>query len=257
MTATANIVAYLDDLLGTADIPDYPNALNGLQLENQGTVTRIGAAVDFSMRTVREAADADVDLLLVHHGMFWSGLQPIRGVAYARHHTLFQQGIAVYSSHLPLDCHPLYGNNALLAAELGLDPTGEFAKFKAIHVGVSGTADVDTQTLFERADAFAKSHGGSARCTPIVHGRRTRAWGICTGAGAASDTLQEARERGIDTLIVGEGPHHTAVDAEDNGISVIYAGHYATETLGVRALAAHLADRFALQWMFIEAPTGL
>lgn len=257
MTATANIAAYLDDLLGTGDIPDYPNALNGLQIENQGTVTRIGAAVDFSMRIVREAADANVDLLLVHHGMFWGGLQQIRGVAYARLHTLMEQGIAVYSAHLPLDCHPLYGNNALLAAELGLDPTGEFAKFRTIYVGVSGTSDVDTRELAERADAFAKEHGGSARCTPIVHGRRTRAWGICTGGGASSDTLREARERGLDTLIVGEGPHHTAVEADDSGIAVIYAGHYATETLGVRALAAHLSDRFGMPWVFLEAPTGL
>ena len=90
-----------------------------------------------------------------------------------------------------------------------------------------------------------------------MHGRRTRAWGICTGGGASSDTLREARERGLDTLIVGEGPHHTAVEADDSGIAVIYAGHYATETLGVRALAAHLSDRFGMPWVFLEAPTGL
>jgi dinuclear metal center YbgI/SA1388 family protein len=257
VTATANIAAYLDDLLSIAEIPDYPNALNGLQLENQGTVTRIGAAVDFSMRTVRAAADADVDLLLVHHGMFWSGLQRIDGVAYSRMHTLIEQGIAVYSAHLPLDCHPLYGNNALLAAELGLEPTSEFAKFKSIYVGVAGTSDIDTRELAQRAADFAHAHGGSTRTTPIPHGRRTRAWGICTGAGASSDTLREAQERGIDTLIVGEGPHHTAVEAEDSGLTVIYAGHYATETLGVRALAAHLSDRFGMPWTFIEAPTGL
>ena len=149
----------------------------------------------------------------------------------------------MYSSHLPLDRHALYGNNALLAAELGLEPAAEFARFKTISIGVCGKGDIKTTELAERADAFARKHGGAVRTTPITALRRTRAWAICTGAGGSTETLNEARERGIDTLIVGEGPHHTAVDADEIGIAVIYAGHYATETLGVRALAAHVSDR--------------
>jgi len=88
-------------------------------------------------------------------------------------------------------------------------------------------------------------------------GRRTRRWALCTGAGASSDTMREAIELGADTLIVGEGPHHTAVDAADAGVVVIYAGHYATETLGVRALAQHVSERFGVPWSFVAAPTGL
>ena len=121
MTTTALIVQYLDDLLETSSVPDYPNALNGLQLANDGPVTRIAAAVDFSLRTVTAAAEAGANLLMVHHGMFWGGLQPIRGTSFARLQTLIRKNIAVYSSHLPLDRHALYGNNALLAAELGLE----------------------------------------------------------------------------------------------------------------------------------------
>lgn len=257
MTTTALIVQYLDDLLDTHSVPDFPNALNGLQLANGGSANRIAAAVDFSLRTVTGAAAANADLLIVHHGMFWGGLQAIRGTAFARLHTLITRDIAVYSSHLPLDRHALYGNNALLAAELGLEPSGEFARFKTISIGVAGESDIATASIAERADAFARLHGGIARTTPITPERRTHKWAICTGAGAGTETLNEARERGIDTLIVGEGPHHSAVDADESGITVIYAGHYATETLGVRALAAHISDRFGVPWTFIEAPTGL
>lgn len=257
MTATLLIVQYLDDLLDTSAVPDYPNALNGLQLNNSGSVTRIAAAVDFSLRTVAAAAAVNASLLIVHHGMFWNGLQPIRGVSFQRLRTLMGNDMAVYSSHLPLDRHPLYGNNALLATELGLDPSEEFARFKTISIGVSGTSDVATAEIAARAGAFASANGGVARTTMIADGRRTRRWAICTGAGASTETLSEARERGIDTLIVGEGPHHSAVDADEIGIAVIYAGHYATETLGVRALAAHVSDRFDVPWSFVEAPTGL
>lgn len=257
MTATIRIVEYLDDLLQTATVPDYSNALNGLQLANRGTVAKIAAAVDFSTRTVAGAVQAGADLLMVHHGMFWGGLRPILGTNYTRFRALIEGDVAVYSSHLPLDRHPLYGNNALLATELGLKPDGEFARYKDISIGVRGTANVETARIAERADAFARTHGGSARSTPITLGRVTRSWAVCTGAGASSETLREASDGGIDTLIVGEGPHHTAVEAEESGITVIYAGHYATETLGVRALAAHVSERFGIGWIFIDAPTGL
>lgn len=256
MTTTAQIVRYLDDLLDTATVPDYPGAVNGLQLGNRGAVRRIAAAVDFSTRTVRGAVDAGADLLVVHHGMFWSGVQPITGRAYERIRLLLEHDVAVYSSHLPLDRHPLVGNNALLASQLGLEPSGEFLRHQNIAIGVRGDAEISTAELVERADRFARRHGGRAHATPHTTGRRTHQWAICTGAGASSESLREAESLGVDTLIVGEGPHHTAVAAEEMGIVVIYAGHYATETLGVQALASHLSSRFGVPWSFVEAPTG-
>jgi dinuclear metal center YbgI/SA1388 family protein len=257
VAALSAVVEHLDTLLQTAEVPDYSNAVNGLQLENSGEVHKIAAAVDFSRRVVDAVVERSADLLLVHHGMFWPGVQPIRGVAYERLRALLAHDVAVYASHLPLDRHPELGNNALLARLLGLTPSGEFARFKTIAVGIRGEGDVETAELVDRARRFAREHGGEARVTATVPGRRTRRWGICTGAGASSDTLREAAEAGIDTLIVGEGPHYTAVEANDTALVIVYAGHYATETLGVRALAEHVSTAFNIPWTFVEAPTGL
>jgi dinuclear metal center YbgI/SA1388 family protein len=251
------VVDALDAELRTREVPDYSGAVNGLQLANAGTVRRVAVAVDFSRAAADGAAAADADLLVVHHGMFWAGAQPIVGPAYERLRALLAHDVAVYGSHLPLDLHPTLGNNALLARELGLTPDGGFARYKTIDVGVSGASDVPTVDLAARAAAFAERWGGGVRHTPIAPGRVTRRWGICTGAGASSDTLREAAERGLDTLVVGEGPHHTAVEAAERDVVVIYAGHYATETLGVRALGAWLEARFGLPWSFVGEPTGL
>jgi len=257
MTDLATIAGHLDVLLGTETFPDYPGALNGVQLANHGPIIRIAAAVDVSRRVIEAAVHSEASLLLVHHGMFWSGAQRITGATYERLRLLLSHNIAVYSSHLPLDAHPALGNNVLLARLLGLQPNGGFARYQMVDIGVRGECDCATIELFTRADAFAREHGGTARCTEISDERRTRRWGICTGAGASSDTLREAQALDLDTLIVGEGPHYTAVAADDIGLAVIYAGHYATETLGVRALADHLTTTFDIPSTFIAAPTGL
>lgn len=257
MTSTAEVVTYLDTLLETASIPDFGNALNGLQLQNNGTVSKVAASVDFSSLAVNGAIEANVDLLILHHGMFWPGLKPITGVVFSRLQSLIANNIAVYSSHLPLDRHPIYGNNVLLSKHLGLVPSGEFAWFKDNAIGVSGESDISTHKLVELARTFARSHGGDVVATEYPADRRTMRWAMCTGSGASSQTLEEASVLGIDTLVVGEGPHHTAVDARETGLVIIYAGHYATETLGVTALARHVGERFAMDWTFIDAPTGL
>ena len=257
MTKIHELAAYTDELLGTDDIPDYPSALNGLQLENRSAIRGIAAAVDLSTRAIDGAVRAGANLLIVHHGMFWGGLEQLRGASYRRLCTLLEHDIAIYSSHLPLDRHPTFGNNVLLANELGLEPTGTFADYGGFFIGVSGESDVETSALVQRAKKFASAFSGEVRVTPITQGRRTKRWGMCTGAGASSDTLKEAAKMKIDTLIVGEGPHHTAVQAEESGLAIIYAGHYATETLGVRALGESVARAFGFETLFIEAPTGL
>lgn len=257
MPKLAEVVGWLDERMQLSGIRDYPGAVNGLQLENRGTVKHVATAVDASAHVARMAAEAGADLLLVHHGMFWGGAQPIRGPVYERLRTLVDHDIAVYSAHLPLDAHAEIGNNVLLARALGLEPSGGFARHDGTTIGVSGTSDLLTSDLLTRASAFAESHGGAAIATPITLDRRTKRWGICTGAGASSATIAEATELGLDTLIVGEGPHHTAVEARDRDIAIIYAGHYATETLGVQALGRELAERFAMQHTFLAAPTGL
>lgn len=256
MSQSVDCALYADELLNTATLPDYPNAVNGLQLENRAPIRKIAAAVDFSTRAIQGAIEEEANLLIVHHGMFWGGIGPFSGPSYRTLRMLIENDIAVYSSHLPLDRHPTLGNNALLAAELGLTPMGSFAQFQNTFIGVSGESDIETTSLTSRAREFAKPYG-EIRTSIARSGRRTRKWGICTGAGASSETLREASTAGIDTLIVGEGPHWTAIHAEEHELAIIYAGHYATETLGVRALAQHLAERYEVPWNFISAPTGL
>lgn len=256
-TALDSVVAHLDAVLRTREVPDYTGAVNGLQVANSGRVQRVAAAVDFSRAAVEQAVAAGASLLMVHHGMFWGGAQPITGASYERMRRLFVHDLAVYAAHLPLDVHPTLGNNVLLARELGLEPTGGFARYKTIDVGVSGEADVETAALVARSATFAGRWQHHVRHTPMAPGRRTRRWGLCTGAGASSETLAEASARGIDTLIVGEGPHHTAVEAVEREVVVIYAGHYATETLGVQALAGEVERVFGLPWTFVGEPTGL
>lgn len=251
------IVQHLDTLLRTRELPDYPGALNGVQVEHAGPVRRCAVAVDVSLRTIEGAIASGANLLIVHHGLFWGGVQPLRGRAFERIRQLIAHDVAVYASHLPLDLHPTLGNNALLAGELGLVPGRGFARFQNVDVGLMGDADVETSALISRLDAIAHREGGSVVAVGVEPGRRTRRWAICTGAGASSESLREAAAAGVDTLIVGEGPHHTGVEAPELGIAVLYAGHYATETYGVRALGAELERTFGLPWSFIAAPTGL
>lgn len=253
----ADIARHLDATLRIEEIPDFAGALNGIQVETDAPIAKVAAAVDARERTIRATVDAGANLLIVHHGLFWSGTQPLRGAFLRRVRLLLENRIAVYSVHLPLDMHSELGNNALLARELGLDPSAGFARYKTIDIGVAGTSDLATAELVGRATRFASAHGHGVRTAGQVDGKVSRRWAICTGAGAGQETLREATAAGIDTLIVGEGPHWTAIDAEETGLTIIYAGHYATETLGVRALAAHVADTFGLLWVFLDAPTGL
>ena len=251
------IVTHLDALLRTGETPDYAAAMNGLQVEHQGPVTRIAAAVDCSARTIRGAIDGGANLLLVHHGLFWGGLQPLAGALYRRVRLLLDHDLALYASHLPLDAHERFGNSFLLAREIGLVPSAGFARHETINCGVRGEADLATVELCSRLSAFARTHGGGVRASAMEPGRRTRRWAICSGAGVTTETLAEARVSRIDTLISGEGPHWSAVDAEERGLVIIYAGHYATETLGIRALAEDTATQFGVPWVWVAAPTGL
>jgi dinuclear metal center YbgI/SA1388 family protein len=261
MTTSAvplNLIAeHLDAALRTREIPDYAGAVNGVQLEHQGPVRRCAVAVDASVQTIEGAIATGANLLVVHHGLFWAGVQPLRGRLYERLRRLIEHDMAVYASHLPLDLHPTLGNNALLARELRLTADGGFASFQTNPIGLTGASDVETSVLAEHVAAVARREGGHLVRVGVTTGRRTTRWAICTGAGASSDTLREAAAIGVDTLIVGEGPHHTAVEAEELGIAVLYAGHYATETFGVRALGQELERTFGVPWSFVAAPTGL
>ncbi|MGH7518958.1 MAG: Nif3-like dinuclear metal center hexameric protein [Gemmatimonadales bacterium] len=262
MTSLGEVASYLDDYLRVREVPDEANAVNGLQVENAGSVARIVAAVDASLETIvgsgRERAGAGPDagpgLLLVHHGLFWDGNVPLTGRRFRRVRALLECDTALYSAHIPLDVHPEVGNNVVLAARLGMRVAGWFGAYRDISIGVWGDAP---QTLSDR-DSLVRRLGEVLGADPrLIPGgpAAVRRVGIVTGA--AGSMIAAARDAGLDTFITGEGPHHTYFDAMEWGVNVIYAGHYATEQVGVQALAAHLAERFGLPWEFHHHPTGL
>lgn len=246
------LARYLDGHLRLGDVRDAPEALNGLQVENRRrSVSRVAAAVDACATTIELAAAAGADLLLVHHGLFWGGLRAVAGPQYRRLAALIQHDIAVYSAHLPLDCHPDLGNNPVLARQLGVTIRGDFGMLDGQPIGVWGEASLGREALMDRIRAVL---GGTPRLLPFGPERVARV-GIITGAGARA--IPQAVAAGLDTFVTGEGPHWTFFDAEELGINVVLAGHYATETVGVKALAAHLEARFGLPWVFLDHPTGL
>lgn len=250
MASLSEIVSYADQTLRIREISDWENALNGLQIENSGSVTKIGAAVDVSTRVLREAVKKKVDFLLVHHGLFWPGLRPVTGAFYRQLQIAFANGIALYGAHLPLDVHPKFGNNAQLAAALGLKSTTPFLEEKGGPVGLKARS---TQS---RAELLRKLNKILGRVKSFNFGPdKPRTIGIVTG-GAGSEIYRVAEEK-IDLFITGEGPHWAAVAAEELGINLVLGGHYATEIFGVKALAEHLSGKFKIPWMFIDCPTGL
>src|ERR1700704_2301881 len=150
MASLSDIVGYTDDFLRIREVGDWDNALNGLQIENSGRVTRLGAAVDVSTRVLSAAAKKNVDLLIVHHGLFWPGLQPVRSALRRQLQIAFENDIALYSAHLPLDIHPKVGNNALLAGALGLKSTKRFLKEKGQSVGLKAKVPISRSVLIRK-----------------------------------------------------------------------------------------------------------
>lgn len=251
MPSLPEIVRHLDEHLRIAECSDWAHALNGLQVENSGRVRKIGAAVDASTRAFTLAAEAGVDLLLVHHGLFWPGLQAVTGPFRRQVAFLLEHDMALYSAHLPLDIHSVLGNNAQLVAALGLHGAEPFLETKGQLAGLKVSTQVERAELVQR---FERSLGSAVQV--FAHGpAETGTIGVVTG-GAGSEIYAVANA-GVDTFLTGEAPHWAAVAAEELGMNLLLGGHYATETFGVKALAAHLAERFQLRWEFFAAPTGL
>jgi len=242
----SSLVDWLDRELDGASIEDYPNALNGLQLENAGVVTRIAVAVDAAESVIERAATAGADLLIVHHGLFWSGNRPVVGAFYRKLKVAIDSNLAIYSSHLPLDAHPKLGNNALLARAIGLKPRESFAK-----IGLGCAANTTLRTLVDRIESAV---GGPAH---VATGGPERVRRVAVVTGGGGSLVERAAAAGYDTLITGEGAHHTFAAAEEARINLVYAGHYATETFGVKALAAAVETAHGIPWEFIDYPSGL
>jgi dinuclear metal center YbgI/SA1388 family protein len=220
-------------------------------VQNSGVVTKIAAAVDASFATAKLAVTAKADLMIVHHGLFWSPSHTWTGKKYELLQLLIENNLAVYSSHLPLDAHPKLGNNAQLCAALGLRNLKPFFLSHGKPIGFQ------SQTRISRTELAVKLERATGAKPQIIPGGKNVCEKIGVVTGGAGGELKMAAAEGVDTFITGEGPHWTFAVAEELGLNVFYGGHYATEIFGVKALAAEISRKFKVPWQFLDHPTGL
>ena len=252
MAAALNVISqYAGKLLRHEAIQDYPGALNGLQLQNNGKINRLAAAVDANLPVAREAVRLGADLLIVHHGIGWAPLCPVTGGRYEFLKFCMENNLSIFSSHLPLDAHPRLGNNVLLARALGFPAGTSFFPEKGTRLGRKIKTHISRELLLKKLSAALGEKplmipAGPAMCRSI---------GIVTGG--AGNELTRAVSEGIDTFITGEGAHWTYSLALELNVNVFYGGHYLTETFGVKALAENISKKFHLPWRWIDMPSGL
>ncbi|MBN1954914.1 MAG: Nif3-like dinuclear metal center hexameric protein [Anaerolineae bacterium] len=246
------LVGYLDDYLRIAEFED--KSQNGLQVEGAEEVARVAFAVDACQATFDQAVAAGAQLLVVHHGLLWDKPLRLVGPHYQRIRALIAGNCGLYAVHLPLDAHLEVGNNAELARLIGLRETYPFARYKGNVIGVAGQLEppLELPALIGRLIQATAT-------TPLRvldHGPQQAARVGCISGGAAS-MLEEVKAAGLDTFVTGETDHATFHDMIELGLNVIFAGHYATETLGVKALSRHLEEKWGIETVFVDVPTGM
>lgn len=244
----SDLVSYLDDLLNLHAIPDY--GPQGLQVEGREEVRALAVGVDAALPTIDGALAAEADLLLVHHGIFWGEARPIAGAFGRKVRRLIGADLNLYAAHLALDLHPTLGNNAELCRLLGLHPVGSYFSYKGVDVGI--LAEPAGETTFAQLGAAFSQAVQPPLLVDASGPERVRRVAVCSGD--ASRSLEEASRLGCDTLVTGERDYTMAHAAAELGMNVLYGGHYATETLGVQALARRLHEQFGLAWTFVDVP---
>lgn len=246
------LVKWLDEYLEIFEVED--NAWNGLQVEGKEEIKKVGVAVDGGVEVFEKAAKARVDFLIVHHGMFWKNWNPsFVNATKERIETLKQAGISLYCAHLPLDRHKEVGNNAQLLKIIRAKIISEFD----IEDGknISWVGELDTPKTVEEIVEVLNTKLNT-ECKSLPFGKKQiKTVAVCSGAGGYT-THQKAYESGADLYLTGEAIDLTAWD-KDLKFNVIFAGHYATETVGVKALGQVIEKEFKVKVEFIEAPTGL
>lgn len=252
MTPLQNITELLDSALRIREIKDASVALNGLQVENNGTVTKVALAVDGSQKTIDDAIAAGADLLILHHGIYWCGLRPMTGWFKKKIQSCLEHNLAVYGAHLPLDLHPQLGNNAGIARELGLTGCTPEVDYHGTLIGVAGDFD---GTVAELREKFAQITGSSV--TGYVKNTDAPAGRVAVCSGGAGDVIYQMHDKGYTTYLTGEENHWVVNAAQDMGINIFFAGHYATETFGVKSLGKLIEEQFGLPTIFIDNPTGM
>ncbi|NQY32583.1 MAG: Nif3-like dinuclear metal center hexameric protein [Coraliomargarita sp.] len=252
MPKLSEIVAFCDQRIRLSEVKDFDGAYNGLQIENSGEVRKVAAAVDAGRMPFEKAIEEGVDFIICHHGLFWTQPIPLTGTDYAKVKLAFDNNLAVYGAHLPLDCHPEIGNNALLADALGLKKSGSFLPYEGNDIAViadgpeGGRAALANKLQALFPDTYQAIEYGSEHPERIA---------ILTGSGQS--TVPHLIPNGIDTLVTGELRQHHFNMAQELGLNLYPCGHYATEVFGVKALAAEVAEKFGIEWTFIEQPCRL
>jgi dinuclear metal center YbgI/SA1388 family protein len=249
MTTLETLIGYLDELLNPRSFEDF--GPNGLQVPGREEVVRVVTGVSAGTELFERAAEQRADVVLVHHGLFWNG--PPRNLdrpAKRRLQVLFEHDMSLVAYHLPLDGHPVHGNNALLAAGLGADVSGPFAA----GVGVTAAWPGDGIAAAELAERV-RSLTGREPLAILSGPDRVRDVAIVSGGGQGH--LAEAIAAGHDAFLTGEASERNFNEAREAGVHFIAAGHYATETLGVRRLGDLLAERFGVEHVFIDVPNPI
>jgi dinuclear metal center YbgI/SA1388 family protein len=245
-----SIITALDERLTPADFQDL--GPNGLQVPGAGEIAKVVTGVSAQRALIERAVSEGAQLVLVHHGLFWdflpTGLTPVLA---ERLRPLFKHDIALAGYHLPLDAHPEVGNNAILVERLGCERHEPFGRYRGTPIGRAGTFAGDG---IPAADLFERVRDVTARVPTVFDAgpERVRRIGIVSGSGA--DALPEAIALGLDAFLTGEPREHVMADAREAGIHFIAAGHYATETFGVRALGDWLAERFGIEHVWVDIP---
>jgi dinuclear metal center YbgI/SA1388 family protein len=245
------LVSFLDNELRLPEFPKDESA-NGLQVEGSVTVNKIGLAVDACDYVFQMAAEKNIDFLIVHHGLIWGGIRSVSGVMKKRIKALLDADISLYACHLPLDWHPEYGNNAQLLKVLAIKRMGEFGEYHGKRIGYWGslTKELSLKDFVGKVDRIL-----NAKSTTLSFGKKVKKVGIVSGGGWSA--IYDAEKTGIDTLLVGEPSHSAYTLAEEMKLNVVFAGHYATETVGVKAVGSMLGKKFGIKTEFIDHPTGL
>ncbi|MBT3667865.1 MAG: Nif3-like dinuclear metal center hexameric protein [Opitutae bacterium] len=251
MTTTENIVNFCNQRTNLKEIKDFPGAFNGLQIQNSGTVTKVGASVDAGLIPFQKAISKGIDFIITHHGLFWTPPVPITGTAYKKIKLCINHNLAVYGSHLPLDCHREIGNNAILSQKLELLPLASFLPYEGVDIGLIVENTHSIKDLSHRLKSLFPKGIDSMEFGTDTPSKIA----ILTGSGqSAVDKILDA---GTDTLITGELKQHHFNLAQEHRLNLYACGHYATETFGVNALAQEVSDKFDLPYEFIETECPL
>ena len=210
----------------------------------------MGLAVDLCMATIRMVVDKNCNMMFVHHGMFWDGLQPVTGVHYEKLEAMISANLALYSAHIPLDVHPDLGNNRALADILGMRNLEPFGEYEGMKIGLKGT--INRQSAKDLGKILEQKLGAPSK---IIGEGDLETVGVVTGG--AGDILRQAINENLDCYITGEGANHNFHEAVEGQCVLVLAGHYATEKGGALAVGKHLKEKFNINYEFLDYPTGL